>query len=82
MVDECQDVSVISQLSMCIRYLASKKSKNDGRTNFEPREDFVGFVAVERTDSQTIADAIINNFTEWGFPMDKLRGQGYDGAAL
>ena len=78
MADECQDISGISQLSICVRYLASL-SISDAKV--EPHEDFVGFINTERTDAQTVADAIVDNLIRWGFPMQNLRGQGYDGCS-
>ena len=41
MADKCQDVSVQSQLSVCVRYL---QLASDNVT-FEPVEDFVGFIS-------------------------------------
>jgi hypothetical protein len=55
---------------------------NDGRTAVARREDFIGFVTVERTDAQTIADAVVNNFTEWVFRWSNYEARVTMGAAL
>ena len=53
MVDETTDVSVVEQLSLCVRYL-------DVDT-FDVQEDFLGFVAMNEVNSESIANSIVNN---------------------
>ncbi|VDI15927.1 Hypothetical predicted protein [Mytilus galloprovincialis] len=74
MADETTDVSVTEQLSLCIRYV-----DND---TYEVREDFLGFVEPKEVDAEHIANAIVSNLDKWGLPLQKLRGQGYDGASV
>ncbi|VDH97194.1 Hypothetical predicted protein [Mytilus galloprovincialis] len=74
MADETTDVSVTEQLSLCIRYV-----DND---TYEVRADILGFVEPKEVDAEHIANAIVNNLDKWGLPLQKLRGQGYDGASV
>ncbi|CAG2255405.1 unnamed protein product [Mytilus edulis] len=36
----------------------------------------------KEVDAEHIANAIVNNLEKWGLPLQKLRGQGYDGASV
>ncbi|CAG2239536.1 unnamed protein product [Mytilus edulis] len=74
MADETTDVSVTEQLSLYIRYF-----DND---TYEVREHFLGFIEPKEVDAEHIANAIVNNLDKWGLPLQKLRGQGYDGASV
>ncbi|CAC5400190.1 unnamed protein product [Mytilus coruscus] len=77
MVDETADVAEKAQLSICVRYV------NKERDRYQVNEDFLGFVEVERTDTETLCNAVLHNLgQEWGFDLTKLRGQGYDGCAI
>jgi hypothetical protein len=53
MADKTTDVSVVEQLSLCVRYL-------DVDT-FDVQEDFLGFVAMNEVNSESIANSIVNN---------------------
>ena len=50
---------------------------------FEPVEDFVGLISLARADAETIGTEMMTSrpMRKWGFNMEKLRGQGYDGCA-
>ncbi|CAG2222785.1 unnamed protein product [Mytilus edulis] len=72
--DETTDVSVKEQLSLCIRYVDRIKS--------EVREEFMGFVEPDKTDAENIAGNILTYLDKWGLEIEKLRGQGYDGASV
>ncbi|VDI48642.1 Hypothetical predicted protein [Mytilus galloprovincialis] len=75
-VDETTDVAEKAQLSICVRYVSKERDR------YEVNEDFLGFVEVERTDAETLCDAVLHNIgQEWGFDLTKFRGQGYDGCA-
>ena len=71
--DETQDCSSTEQLSICIRYV-----------NYlgEVREDFMGFVKLERMDAQTISETLLSTVQKWGLDLTYLVAQGYDGAAV
>ena len=62
----------IEHLPICIRFVDS---------NFEIREDFIGYVKLERVRAQDIANAIKGLLLEVGLSLNELRGQGYDGAS-
>ena len=44
-------------------------------------EEFIGFVRLEKLDTQTIVDTLLHTLQECGFIMSSLVGQGYDGAS-
>lgn len=75
LADETMDISGIEQLSICLRYVSYENS--------QPviREDFIGFVALDHLDAKSIADKIISSLQEWDLDLNKLIGQGYDGAS-
>ena len=50
MADECQDVSSLAQLSLCVRYLTGE---------FDVVEYCIGFVELPRTNAETISTVII-----------------------
>ena len=49
MADECTDFSTLEQIRMCFRFVDESK-----RHQPEIREEFVGFVKLEKTDADTI----------------------------
>ena len=71
--DETQDCSATEQLSICIRYVS-----DFGKV----REDFMGFVKLERMDAQSISDTLLGTVQKWGLDLTSLVAQGYDGAAV
>lgn len=71
-VDGTQDVNGTEQESICLRHV-----DND----LQAREDFVGFYAVSDQTSETMAKMIKDVLVRLNLPLDKLRGQAYDGAA-
>ena len=46
------------------------------------REEFIGFVELQNTDSTTISKAILSILKSCNLDVANLRGQGYDGAAV
>lgn len=46
------------------------------------REEFLGFILLQKIDSATIAGAIIKRTKYFGLNLDKLCGQGYDGCSV
>jgi hypothetical protein len=45
-------------------------------------ESFLGFVPVENQSADTISNKIISSLNNLNISINKLRGQGYDGAAI
>lgn len=70
--DETRDASGVEQFSISIRWV-------NGAT-FEIHEDCIGFVAVENTDSLTLASTIKDVLLRCQLDMTRLVGQAYDGA--
>ena len=77
MADECTDVATLEQMSMCIRFV-------DESTPDQPqvREEFVGFVQLDRTSAAFISEAILQFLKDCNLNISNLRGQGYDGASV
>ena len=71
--DETQDCSATEQLSICIRYVSDSG---------EVRQDFMGFVKLERMDAQSISDTLLSIVQKCGLDLTSLVAQGYDGAAV
>ena len=76
MADETTDVSKVSQVYICVRYVYVEKEQ------CEVYEDFLRFEDVDQTNAETISQALLQILGQiWGFDLTKLRGQGYDGCA-
>ena len=71
MADEATDASTMEQMALCLRYY-------DGA---ELREDFIGFAVCKSTTGESLADAFLTNLERANVNINKMRGQGYDGAA-
>jgi|UniRef100_A0A2S2QYD6 hypothetical protein len=63
----------IEQFSICIQYVDEEL--------IVIREDFVAFVPVHDVTGLGLATVLQNTLIELGLDLDKLYGQGYDGAA-
>ena len=50
MADECTDVAILEQMSICIRFVDSKP--------LQVRDEFVGFMQLNNTDAASISTAI------------------------
>lgn len=77
MADECTDVSTLEQMSMCFRFVDEIR-----RHQPEIREEFVGFVKLQKTDADTIYKEIMEFIRDCNLDVTNLRGQGYDGASV
>ena len=55
--DATVDISGTEQLSIGVRFVVLQEQRNDSATR---REDFLGFIPLERMDAATIADTIID----------------------
>ena len=72
MVDEATDISRNEQMCICIRWVDDDYIVN---------EDTIGLVHVNKTDSNTLFTELKAALTCCMLPLDKCRGQAYDGAA-
>ena len=70
MADECTDVATIEQMALCIRCVG-----NTGE-DFEVREDFIGFVDLEKTDAESISSGIVYYLHKCELDLN------YDGASV
>jgi len=73
LADETTDISQIVQFSLCIRYVDEEV--------FSIREDFLIFVPVYDLSGEGLTNTIKETLKKIGFDLNKMRGQGYDGAA-
>ena len=62
-------------LALCLRFL------DDTQPNPIIREEFFEFVHLQRTTGEAISSKIIDILRDNEIPIDKMRGQAYDGAA-
>ena len=68
MADETTDVSEVSQVYICVRYVYVEKEQ------CEVFEDFLGFEDVDQTNAETISQALLQILgLIWGFDLTKLR---------
>ncbi|XP_060074027.1 52 kDa repressor of the inhibitor of the protein kinase-like [Ylistrum balloti] len=61
--------------ALCVRFL------DESQTEPCIREEFFDFLHLKRTTVETTAIKIVEVLTENNIPVDKIRGQAYDGAA-
>ena len=74
LLDETTDISGIEQLSVCARYIEPDTcTVQEAFLQFVPQYDFTG---------KGIAMATIESLESVGVDITKMRGQGYNGAAL
>ncbi|CAG9571742.1 unnamed protein product [Danaus chrysippus] len=73
LADESADISGKEQLAIGLRYY-DQKEKN-------VKEEFMGFVELEKMDAQTIAAEINRFINTLNIDANKCVGQGYDGCA-
>ena len=59
-------------LVLCVRFVAEDKAV---------REEFLGFLKLERITGEEIAGTIVKFLRDHGITLEGMRGQGYDGAA-
>ena len=71
LADESQDITSQEELSVCCRWLVNGK----------PEEHFLDIIHVKATTAETLAKALTEFMETTGFDLEKLVGQGYDGAA-
>ena len=72
LADEAADVTRCEQMCMCIRWVSDE---------YEVSEDPIGLVQIPKTDTQTIFAALQDTCIRCTLPLEKCRGQAYDGAA-
>ena len=71
LADETTDISCEEQLTLCARYVSD---------DFAIEESFLQFVPITDLSGKNLASTILNNLSDIGIDVSKMRGQGYDGA--
>ncbi|VDI33904.1 Hypothetical predicted protein [Mytilus galloprovincialis] len=74
-LDEATDTSTKEQVSLCLRFLEHTDN------GLEVREEFVGFLHAHSIRGQALATLLLDTIDEYEIDGDKMRAQGYDGAA-
>ena len=80
LLDSMQDIAKVDQLSCIFRYVDIKRHENEQPIALKIQESFLGFTQITSQSCQElekIALGLESKFTS----MDRLCGQGYDGAA-
>ena len=72
MVDETRDISNWEQLVICLRWTDEC---------LMPQENFVVLYQIDRADASTIAEVEKDVLIRLQMPLDKCRGQCYDGCS-
>ena len=72
LADEVSDCANLEQVSLVIRFVDSEKCI---------REEFLGFVTVERITGEALATALLSRLKDHNIDISFCRGQGYDGAS-
>ena len=71
--DEATDSATLEQISLCVRFYNLQEK--------EVQEDFLGFVQARRTTGEALAERFLDSQREIGLDLEKMKGQGYDGAS-
>jgi Domain of unknown function (DUF4371) len=71
-MDGTQDINKTEQESICFRFVDD---------NFDVFEEFTGFYAVDGTTGSNLAACVKDVLLRFQLPIEKLRGQTYDGAS-
>lgn len=81
-IDTTQDISKIDQLSLICRYVTVQYDQNKKPMHIVINESFLGFIPIQNQSSESLTSEIVNAINEFkSTKLEKLRGQGYDGAA-
>lgn len=71
-MDETTDITVNEQVSVCLRYVTE---------NLEPEERVLGFYETPKTTADTLFQLLKDVLMRFALPVNKCRGQCYDGAS-
>ena len=71
-MDETADISIREQVSICFRVVSD---------DLEPEEYFVGFYETSTTTADALFQLLKDALARFGLPLDRCRGQCYDGAS-
>ena len=71
LADETTNISCQEQLTLCARYVSD---------DFAIEECFLQFVPITDLSGKNLSSTILNNLSDIGIDVSKMRGKGYDGA--
>lgn len=71
-LDETADITVKEQVSICLRFVTE---------DLQPEEFFVGFYQTAHTTAETLFRLLKDALLRFSLPINKCRGQCYDGAS-
>ena len=71
MADECTDVTVIEELTICCRWVESGV----------PEEHFIGILPLKKANADCIYSALVEYCREKNIQLGRRVGMGFDGAA-
>lgn len=69
-------------MSQIIRYVVIEKNEDNKPIKLRIEESFLGFCLLNYHSASEFSDQIVENLKNYGLDISKLRGQGYDGAAV
>ncbi|XP_063694112.1 zinc finger MYM-type protein 1-like [Bolinopsis microptera] len=75
-LDSTVDLGKVDQLSLVVRWVSVRDSQ------VQVHETFLGFIAMSSGKAEAIANLAIEELQKLGITLDKLRGQGFDGASV
>ena len=78
--DTTQDISKTDQMCELYRYCMIKKDDNGTPKALVIKESFLGFHEVKDQTALAMSNQIIKSINDKNIPLNKCRGQGYDGA--
>jgi len=81
-MDTTQDSSKIDQLSEVFRYVKIVSNERGKPIMLEICETFTSFTEVRSQSADGLSNLIISSIGQKGLNLQKLLGQGYDGAAV
>lgn len=77
-LDTTQDISKTDQLSIVVRHVSVDGNEN----KLTIQESFLGFIAITNQGAENITNEVCSFLEKNNIPIEKCRGQGYDGAAV
>ena len=78
MADECRDISGNQQLSIVIRFVRDLNNRTINVSNVVT-EYFLGFIALEEFDAQTLANKIVEFLNALNIPLQSCICLCFDG---
>jgi hypothetical protein len=78
--DTTQDISKTDQMCELYRYCIIEKDENGIPKALVIKESFLGFHEVKDQTALAMSNQIIKSINDKNIPLNKCRGQGYDGA--